>query len=229
MEDVSTMKNQTCRFCVKLAPSVDRTGPWDTVLAQSENFVVWPTIGSIVEGWLLVVPKQHYVCMGALPDELFAELDDLIGSLVPSLIGRYGAMTVFEHGPAQPNQPVGCGIDHAHLHVVPTECDLAAGAKRLLPELNWAAADCLRSAKEFHALDLPYLYLEQPLGKAYLATHPNLPSQLFRKVIAAHVGQPDRYDWRLFPEERNVSSTVGKLRPLFTKESAGSFSLFSTT
>ncbi len=39
--------------------------PWDQVLLETANFVVVPTIGAIVEGWLLVVSKEGLVCMGA--------------------------------------------------------------------------------------------------------------------------------------------------------------------
>ena len=37
----------------------------DHVLFESENFVVVPTIGSIVPGWLLVVPRSHFMSVGS--------------------------------------------------------------------------------------------------------------------------------------------------------------------
>jgi diadenosine tetraphosphate (Ap4A) HIT family hydrolase len=187
--------------------------PWDQVLIQTPNFVVLPTIGAIVEGWVLLVPKKHYLCIGALKNELLLELEELKSLVSEILQDCYGAITVFEHGPASTGHPVGCGIDHAHLHMVPTKCDLIKGVREVFPHsLQWIEARGIKDTVTYYEKGLSYLYIEQPIGKAYLASHLSLVSQLFRRVIAVSVGHPERYDWNIFKEQHIVELTVNKLR-----------------
>lgn len=205
---------ETCSFCAKIASGqADQEAcPWDRVLFQSPNFVVLPTVGAIVEGWLLLVPKKHYLCMAALGNDLLSELNKLREYVSLVLQDCYGSIAVFEHGPARPKQAVGCGVDHAHLHMLPTNCNLIDGIREVFPDsLQWRSVKGIQDAAAFYTAELPYLYVEQPLNEAYLASHPNLPSQLFRRVLAAYTGRPERYDWRTFPEEHNVESTVRTL------------------
>lgn len=205
---------ETCRFCTKLAMGCteQEAGPWDRVLFQSPNFVALPTLGAITEGWVLLVSKKHYLCMGALCDDLFSELDVFRKFVSHVLQDCYGAIGVFEHGPARPKQAVGCGVDHAHLHMLPTACNLISGVQEVFPDpLQWRAVKGIHDVAAFYSAGLPYLYVEQPLGEAYATTHSNFQSQLFRRVIASSIGRAERYDWRTYHEEQNVESTVRTL------------------
>ena len=104
-----------------------RERPWDQVLHETDHFVVVPTVGALVEGWLLIITKQPYLCMGGMPTGEFHELSSLKELVCSVLSECYGDITVFEHGPSQPGQGVGCGVDHAHLHVLPAICQLTQG------------------------------------------------------------------------------------------------------
>ena len=44
------------------------------VLYETENFKVLPGLGHIMEGYLLIVSKDHYISVGELPGKLFKEL-----------------------------------------------------------------------------------------------------------------------------------------------------------
>lgn len=207
------MKDTSCRFCARPAPSLPL--PWNTILLESPHFVVMPSLGALVEGWLLIVSKAHYLCMGALPPAERAELQALTAQVSATLEACYGPVARFEHGPAVACQQVGCGVDHAHLHLVPTDCDLLAGAREILPDhVAWESADGLPSIYHYHAAGLPYLYLEQQ-GRSFAATAPDLPSQFFRKVLARHVGEPGRWNWRECAFEPNVAATVAALTDQF--------------
>jgi diadenosine tetraphosphate (Ap4A) HIT family hydrolase len=186
--------------------------PFDKILSQSENFAVFPTLGALIEGWLLIVPKNHALCLGALRRELHSELDELRRRVSLALEECYGAVTVFEHGPAQPCHLVGCGVDHAHLHVIPTQINLIEGVKEIFPEpLEWEPVDSIQETARLYEARLPYLYVEQSPGQGYVTTHPNLQSQMFRKVIARHIGRPEQYNWREFRGEANIRLTVERL------------------
>jgi len=57
-----------CRMCANLnAPTLHRI--WDRPLLGSDHFVAIPSLGSLVRGWLLVVPRCHYLNLAKLPNE----------------------------------------------------------------------------------------------------------------------------------------------------------------
>jgi diadenosine tetraphosphate (Ap4A) HIT family hydrolase len=203
-----------CRFCTILRKTVSNESVQsrDKFLFQSKNFVVFPTVGALIEGWLLIVPKDHVLCMGALRQELHSELDELRGYVSLALEDLYGPVTVFEHGPAQPGHLVGCGVDHAHLHILPTQLNLIEKVKEIFPEpLEWEYVRDIRETARLYREGAPYLYVEQSPGMGYVTSHPALQSQMFRRVIARDIGRPEEFNWSQFPQEANILSTVEKL------------------
>lgn len=63
---------KTCCLCSISVADAPRQS-WDNPVFESRNFVVVPSLGSLVEGWMLLLPKKHLLSMGALPEELVAE------------------------------------------------------------------------------------------------------------------------------------------------------------
>jgi hypothetical protein len=64
----------SCRFCPPAFSSYGRGQIENTVLFETDEFVVVPSLGSLVEGWLLIVSKEHYLCMAEAPPSLIDEL-----------------------------------------------------------------------------------------------------------------------------------------------------------
>jgi ATP adenylyltransferase len=199
-----------CCFCLSLASEFNRS-PWDEPLVETANFLVVPSLGSLVAGWTLIIPRQHFLSVGALPGPLTEELSALRLRIGGSLSRTFGDCCVFEHGPARSSRPVGCGVDHAHLHIVPLDFDLMEAAKPFLPsDIRWsrANAESCRSAFQRHR---DYLYVEQPMGRGWIATHDHIPSQAFRKAIASALGKPQEFDWRQFPQLHHIDHTISVL------------------
>ena len=196
--------------------------PWDEVLYETDHFVVVPTVGALIEGWLLIVTKQPYLCMGAVSEELLRELFILKDHVSSVLRQCYGEVSIFEHGPSKARQKVGCGVDHAHLHVLPVEYSLTEHVLAVTDtELDWQLVKSIHAVSKFSDAGIPYLYVEQTIGKACIASAWNVPSQLFRRVVADAIGLPKEFDWRNNPMESNVVSTVETLRGRFSNK-AGS-------
>ena len=195
----------SCRLCRRDT----NAQPWNEPLFQSENFVVMPSLGALVEGWFLLLPKDHYLCMGALPQSLLDEMMQLRQTVLSFAEDTYGDICAFEHGPHQENRSIGCGVDHAHLHLVPFSFDLLSAVQPFLPkDLMWtpvSLSDCSMAFRE----SKDYLYLEQPIGCASIATHDKFGSQLFRRAIASRLGVSSDYNWREFPQIQNVEATRG--------------------
>lgn len=199
-----------CCLCTNLA-SDDRQ-PWDRPIFESTNFVALASLGSLVEGWLLLVPKKHVISMGALDSRLTDELQHVKAVLAAQLHDQYSQeVCVFEHGPSTSNRPIGCSVDHAHLHVVPLDFDLAEAAVPFLPDsASWQAAtvDSCRTAFE---AGQDYLFVEQPVGIARIVTNDRFGSQILRKAIAARLGVPDEFNWREYPQLDVVARTITTL------------------
>jgi len=200
-------------------PAKAKYGPgvhlWDQVLFESQHFVAIPTLGHLVQGWLLVVPKDCHLCVGALPVQLIVELIGFLEDVVSSVRAEYGPVAVFEHGPFQPLTVVGCGVDYAHVHVVPVKPDwsLLQAAKNMSPQIHWETVSSLHDTRKYFEQSRSYLFLHEPFAvKSVIGTGPSIPSQLFRRIIANYVGRPHNFDWKQYPEHEKIQSTIERLR-----------------
>jgi ATP adenylyltransferase len=187
---------------------------WDEPLFECDSFVAVPTLGPLVDGWLLVVPRTYALSFAELPPSLFTELYAFLDRIVPLIEQRYGAVAVFEHGPARVGSNIGCGVDYAHLHVVPTKCDLRAGAKKIAPAISWHVIPSLRHLSELKDRTRDYWFVQQVYGKSacavgeILVDDQSAPSQLFRKVIADHIGSAESFDWKSDCKADSIIRTI---------------------
>jgi ATP adenylyltransferase len=197
----------TCCLCLNLVPGVARQS-WDNPVFESQNFVALPSLGSLVEGWLLLVPKTHFISLGALPEALVTEMDDMKAKVTAHVRNEYGEICVFEHGPAFASRKVGCTVDHAHLHIVPLAFNLAEATQPFMPhDSEWSKASW-SECRVAHRAGKDYLYFEQQLGHGNISTHTDFGSQVFRKAIASKIGRPDEFNWREHPELDTVARTI---------------------
>jgi ATP adenylyltransferase len=188
---------------------------WDTPIFESPSFVALPSVGALVEGWLLVVPKANALSFAQLPESLFSELEAFLQEVVSVLEPLYGPVSIFEHGPSAARSTIGCGVDYAHLHLVPTRCDLLLGAKQVADNIQWQQ---IESFKTIRCQAVPadgYWFAQQTYGTSpcYFGTCTNGKpiSQLFRRVIANGLDCPSAYDWKSVPGEAIIAATVASL------------------
>lgn len=198
-----------CGLCSALSAP---TAAWDIPLAFTDNFVAVPSLGALVEGWLLLVPRAHAIAVGELSP---AHLEELIGFkqvMADRLAALYGAeVWAFEHGPCGPARKAGCGVDHAHMHLVPYDGDIVEAATPYLPNAcRWATAtwsDCRGSLEN----GSDYLAVERiSAGRIQIASAPELGSQVFRRAIASGLNKEAQYDWRSHPMHGNVARTIAQ-------------------
>ena len=125
------MDTTFCGFCAELHETDSQNNLLKTVITpqlsinsrvmyETENYVVIPTIGCFVEGYVLIVSKQHYDCAGQMALSSIEELCQLIWKVVSAIKQTYGLdCIVFEHGAISCTNKFGGCINHAHIHVVP--------------------------------------------------------------------------------------------------------------
>ena len=214
VEAVMSPARCVCSFCSSAELGHEfRTEWWNTPLLETNNFVVWPSLGALVPGWLLLVPKRHALCLATLKGDVATELEGLESHLRSQLASSYGLpVNSFEHGPAQPGDPVSCTVDHAHMHVVPTQVELKLTAQNIVRR-SWAPVTSLRQCLGIHERGLSYVYLRTPDGHQHALQGKSLPSQLMRRVIAQAFPR-EQWDWRLNHQLENVRDTQDLLRPV---------------
>jgi hypothetical protein len=117
----------------------------------------------------------------------------------------------FEHGPAARGSSLGCGVDHAHLHVVVdapiTFQDFVSAVKNAAPVV-WHK----RSAAHAHRsiVDGASYLMAASINRAVVAENVEnvVGSQFFRRVIAGLVGRPQAWNYKTHPHIENARKTL---------------------
>lgn len=177
---------------------------YDRIVEETDNFAVLPTKGSIVPGWVLVVPKFPIPRIADVPRALHGELNELVNRTCAKLEKAFGPTFTFEHGGFKGSQ-VSCGVDQAHLHIAALDFDLVQAAQMTSPT-SWTNVDCDRapngtfSASEYWYVSSGAVSLSKPIEIAV--------PQFFRKIIAERAGCSEHWDYRKEDFIENVAVTL---------------------
>jgi len=203
-------KVKGCRFCF--------LSERENVLKETQNFYVIPSIGSIVEGYLLLNIRYHIPSFGNMDEHFLDEFLTLKDEIKNALEHVYGRGCIFyEHGRA------GVSIAlheeekicyHAHLHCVNTKVDLLEMISRdYRPiEINeWR--EVMQLVKKYPY----YLYYENKKNKYFFLVDTYVRRQYLRSILAETLHIPNVADWRKEPKWENIENTVKKLSLYFSK------------
>lgn len=199
----------TCRFCALLAGKNDT---FDSVWLRGEHFQAMVSIGALIPGWTLLVPRDHATNMSDAYER--SEFWEFAGAAAETVESTYGQVTLFEHGPSHSASLTGCGVDHAHTHLVPLRFSLEALARLEEPELRWE--DCRVDEVRARANGCEYLYVASDFNgsstQGSIARLEQPTSQFFRKLIARQTGLAASWDYKLFPMLEVSSGSAARLR-----------------
>jgi diadenosine tetraphosphate (Ap4A) HIT family hydrolase len=193
-----------CEFCQELRqPKTSRFhgiygGISDhRVVARRGKLIALPTLGQIFPGSLLILPFDHVERMAAAPHDVLTDVWSFVSDL-EHVIAPSGKTVLFEHG-ASCATGGGCGIYHAHLHLVPVPGPVLVSD--VLPPVATttltpaAALDELRQANEY----LLFRDTADMVGRLDLSNDAGTyPSQYFRRELARHFGLSQPWDWRSY-------------------------------
>lgn len=170
--------------------------PSDTVLYRDESFVVCPTLGSFLPYWYLILPTEHHLNFS----DWAAQTEDRcvtaeINRIVGNVLGDDKDFMWFEHGPSKRGSVTGCGVDHAHVHVL-------FGSNLSTKSILDAAASL--NVEGWNRSDIADVYDKRSGNSEYLAFGNSsvgylknlsapVGSQFFRRVLA--LLNDDRKDW----------------------------------
>lgn len=181
-----------CCFCAgdpKSADILQRRIGW-----ESECFYVTPTVGELAADHLLLIPWVHVSSFANLPSKLTREAESIVQEHCALLSEENSKVLIFEHGMVSHSATGGCGISHAHIHLVSVPGSLTIGP---LPEPDDIHPWVPVSADEYLGnLNKNYGYLLVGYdGKFWTRQVTNLPSQYLRRWIAGLLNEA-QWDWR---------------------------------
>jgi diadenosine tetraphosphate (Ap4A) HIT family hydrolase len=204
------MKNlEGCVFC-DVKPG-DKAQIAERTIMETPNFRVLPTLGQISEGgYLLIVPKEHYYCIGEMPEPVIDELIDLKSEVDKKISANYSPPIYFEHG------GIGQTVFHSHIHAIPSSSlhprniflQMAKDFKGI-----YAFTDSLKDLRDVWKNHGIYVYFEaRGLGTAF---YTNIEPMYARIVIAEKMGVPERANWRTMNralDDKLIAETIQKLK-----------------
>jgi ATP adenylyltransferase len=202
------LRHDNCVFCDRLF--CDSNEPWDTILAETRDHVVVPTKGALVPGWVLVVSKDHVICSGALEARQRKSLEEAIDAAQALVEQSFGPATLFEHGPILPGTPLGCGIDHLHVHVAPLSDSLADACTRMFRS-KWYKLAQWETLASLHRQGVGYAAVKEPGNSWMWCVPPSEVRQPLRRAVACMIGMPERFDYRKDFFLPNILETVRQI------------------
>ena len=181
--------------------------PMDMVIYESENFYVCPAKGAMVEGYVMICPKEHVFSNAALPKNQREELWDVINDIIYLLKEIYDKeILMFEHGSGEVGK---CkhekSIVHAHLHILPSNM-------RMTEEQMKAISMKEISDGEIHQYDkVPYFWYIESKQKMFIAADPEvyIPRQYARQLLAEELGiKGELWNWRKNDFKSKINDTL---------------------
>lgn len=183
---------------------------WDRVLDESPSFVAFPSLGSLVEGWVLIVPRRPMLNLSGLTPVEWDELDEFQARVSARLRSFGSQLFVFEHGNRMVGGALGCGVDQAHLHLVPLPFDLLRlSLDHADSDIQWSMREGAQSFRAAVSADAEYIGIMNPASGSALLGHVRQPtSQWVRRIIANGLGCTEAWDYKRHPNVPNLLGTV---------------------
>lgn len=196
-------KDDKCYFCKEIEDPVQNVLKKSRIVLETKNFVVFPTEGCFQIGYLLILPKQHYLCFGELDLDMINELKDTINRITDYVRKKRGLeCIIFEHGTRSLDELITASVMHAHIHIIPFSKNLLS----FLPD--YCKLKKIQGFTDLKNETENYLYLRDMDGNNYIVENDGYPSQFFRQIACKAMGIPKYWDWRQYKFIENMDITI---------------------
>lgn len=193
----------SCPFC-----HLDYSDIANTVIDKSENFLILPSKGSLCNGYLLIIPKEHINSMNELTDTKKEELLLLIKKYREKFYLAYNKYPIlFEHGSSKiDNSKSSSSVTHAHIHIINHNF---LDENKLIIELNLQEVNVIDF---FENKNDNYISYISPTFKFYISYNFKPISQQMRICIANDLKLPTNYNWKTSNFDDNIISTINTFK-----------------
>ena len=174
------------------------------MLEETNNFIIIPSLGSLVEGYLFIVSKKHYNNMNELGNIEKEEYFNLINKYRNKFINIYCEYPIiFEHGYIEDNNT--SSVSHAHTHIV------NYNFKDELSIINYLNFNIINGIDDIDKKRNYIMYISID-KKIYVSYDFNNVSQLMRVLIAKDLNIENKYNWKNNKFITNIKLTINKLK-----------------
>lgn len=200
--------SDNCVFC-------DRTKFEERIIAEKNDLYIVAALGQIKSGYVIIVPKKHTLCVGAMKDKEIVKISEILHITSDYIEIEYGIKPIiFEHG------VVGQTVQHAHIHLLPAKIRLCGRIYRDFPHTQICFLDSLKMLQCNYNMTngAKYLLWSTPEGLFKAVIDPPAPPQYLRLIAAELLGHPEHGNWRnMDPEldKRLWQETIANLKPYF--------------
>ena len=190
-----------CIFC-----DMDHSKIENTIIEEKDYFYILPTLGSLVDGYILIVTKRHINSMSELNENELIEYKNIIEKYKNLFKKIYNKTPiVFEHGtPNQNSEMKANSVTHAHTHIVNINF---SNEKEILEKYNF------KQINDFKEINKNTNYIKYISNNKIYITY-NFPSvsQLMRILIAEELNYKDKFDWKKERFDENIISTIERIK-----------------
>lgn len=208
IKDLEIQLEEKCRFCNP--PERER------ILYETEHFYVMVSLGPIVEGYLLIVTKNHIGACLNIPITYLTEFLELKEKVRSILLQAYGCCLFYEHGKLGTSLKMTDGHKHcyhAHLHCIPTKIKLT---NLIDKEFEGERFEDFRSFHDLLNGVQKYLYIEDDKLIIYQPKI-KIRKQYLRYMLANSLGTTERWDWVNNQNWELINRTTEKLKKYFNE------------
>jgi len=186
------------------------------ICLENKHFIVVPSISPIVEGHLLIIPKYHIKNLASTKsynlDRFFEIMDKTIAKLLP----LNKEFFFFEHGVGHDGY-LGCGIDHAHLHIIPIKSDLSnIIINKISSVYNNNSNNNLKKVLSNADINNSYLLFGNDITRAHYVISSQIPSQYIRKMVSNELGE-NVSDWKKYTGKEKFLNTYKKISENYSR------------
>ncbi len=192
-----------CSFCY---PSRE-----EEIIYDDDNVYVMPALGQFVEGYVLMINKEHEECFAGVIDQ---ERRSVKNRLKDVLIREYGSYCFFEHG------RIGTCLNRAenricypaHLHCLPIPEDFTSAVEE---EHKRIGIEDITEVAQLRRKYPHYFYLETFNGrKSFFIVEESVERQYMKKRACEALGIPvEHADYTEYPFHRKMTDTAESLKP----------------
>ncbi len=189
---------------------------YDRPLLDRVDWLVVPTLGAVVPGWVLIIPRRQMLSFRDWATAADRPALSLLDEVTSHLKLQSDEVIWFEHGPAKAGTLVGCGLDQAHLHVLVRprfSFDLFVDHVRAEANLDWTDVPATAS---YSGIPENLSYLVAGSGERAIRAIgvETAGSQFFRRVVAALDGTGAGWNYHNSPHMPNIERTIATFRQL---------------
>ena len=197
---------EDCVYCKNFSSRSPR------IVYESSNFLVVPTVGEFITGYLLIIPKRHTMSLAEFTKSELLEFLQVLDDVCYILHLTYNTsdFLIFENGTGKSGKgKAKDSIVHAHVHVARSRLTV----------------NKIKEISGFHFNNIKYDEIPQFTNHSYLlirdsddswaiSSNPNLyiPRQYIRQLLAEEHGiMGEQWNWRKYPFYELITKTMKEI------------------